>query len=333
MLAAALNWTDAAVGWADVQSVGNGSFTLEILDAFSVDLRVSYLAIGGSEITVETGTFTAPVGGGPGSMTHSLGVAPSAYFFMGMHDSDAPTVRIDSSLSFGAATANADQAVWSGGSNDAATSGVTGTYCLRGECYALNDVNPSVSPNNRMVFSSGDATDIFHTWPERGNAMRVHWLAIAGGSWKLGSLTTQTDTTTAFSTGDLGFYPVAAMFVSACKAEPAADATPSAHDEWSVGAATSASNRTCQQASSRNGNTNMFVQTGLRTDAVYLNADPATDAIEGIGDINTWGDPITLIMDDADPSQSFMWYVAVGYPTRRANPLFVSQSVKRASLY
>jgi hypothetical protein len=313
MLAPALNWTDAAVGWADVQSVGNGSFTLEILDAFSVDLRVSYLALGGSDISATTGTDTSPVGGGADSFAHSLGATPAAVFFMGMHDSDAPTVRIDSSLSFGAATANADQAVWSGGSNDNATSGATGTYCRSGEAYALNDVNPTVSPNNRMEFVSVDATNINVTWPERGNAMRVHWLAIAGGSWKLGSLTTQTDTTTTFGTGSLGFTPRAAMFVSACKAAPAADATPSAHDEWTVGAATSTSNRTCQQSSSRNGNTNMFVQTGLRTDAVYVNADPDTDAIEGLADINAWGsDSFDLIMDDADPSGAFLWYVAVG---------------------
>jgi hypothetical protein len=307
---------------------------------------VSYLAVGGSEISAATGTHTSAATGTT-TVAHGLGVTPTVAFFMGACAADAPSTKVDSSVSFGAAMAAVPpggggavprQAVWSGGSNNAAASGATGTYCRRDEIFALHLSNPTTAPANLCLISNdppgfADATNLNIDWTARNNAMRMHWLAIGGGQWAIGSLTTQTDTSTAFGTDALGFYPLAALFVSACKAHIVSGSTPSAHDEWSVGAATSASNRTCQQASSRSGNTNMFVQTGLRTDAVYLNADPDTDAIEGLGDINTWGDPITLIMDDADPAGAFMWYVAVGYETRRAKPLFLNQSVKRASLY
>jgi hypothetical protein len=149
-------------------------------------------------------------------------------------------------------------------------------------------------------------------WLERGLDTRVYYLSIQGGSWAVGDLLTQTDTTTAMAESGFGFSPSSLLFVSAGKAEDASD-TSSAHWKMSVGMATSTSNCGAVAGGSRNGNTTMFTQNFIEYDSVYINFDPATDAITGLMDVQSFdSDGATMIMDDADPSQAFVWYVAAG---------------------
>jgi hypothetical protein len=56
-----------------------------------------------------------------------------------------------------------------------------------------------------------------------------------------------------------------------------------------------------------------IVSTGVSHDQVYQNLNANTGAIEGEMDVQSVGsDGFTLIMDDADPAQSFVWYAAWG---------------------
>lgn len=309
----------AIAGWADLQSFDSGGFTLEIIDAFTTNLFVSYLALGGDSITnAECGVFTA-TGVAPTNQTvnNSGNFQPSITFLLSAAlNANAPAVAADSNLAFGVASSTSNEHVWWGGANSAQTSGDTATYCLAGELFASAAGSAVISPINRAEFVSHNASPGGFTlnWLERSDANRVLWLSIAGGDWAVGDLQTRTDGNDIAVTG-LASQPTAILFVSANKAATTADATPAVHDEWSVGAATSPTERAVQHVASRDGNTNMFVFRTARADAVYVNADPAnaTYTLEGLMDLKSIeSDGFTCVMDDVDPVAAFVWYVAAG---------------------
>jgi hypothetical protein len=309
-----INNAGTYVGKADLQSFNSDGFTLEITDAFVTDLLVSYIAYGGSSITnAEIGAFI-PSGTAPVNQTvnNTGNFQPNITFFF-----YSPTPA-DATLMIGAATSSSAEAVMLTSANDAATSGATGSYCLAGECIAYHvSLAATTSPTTRAEFVSHNASPGGFTinWLERGDAGGVTYLSIKGGNWLVGDFLTQTDTTTAIAASGFGFAPKGVLFMSAGRAATAANAAPSAHSEASIGAATSASARVCRQMASRNGNTAMFVHLAARTDCVYINSDPANAAytLEGLGDVQTFdSDGFTCIMDDADPTQSFVFYIAAG---------------------
>lgn len=314
----------ANVGWADLQSMDSDGFTVEIIDAFTINLRVSYIAYGGSDITnAEIGRFTA-TGAAPvnQSVTNAGGFRPDITFFCGGSSADPPVATTVSLFNFGVAIDASNEYTWSAGAANGSANGATASYCRAGECYSTG--TGAVGVTNRAEFVSHDASGFTINWLERANANRVYWLSIKGGAWKVGDLLTQTDTTTAMAESGFGFAPAGALFVSAGKAQSASDTT-DAHFNWSMGAATSTTNRGAQEASSRNGNTTMFCQTFIEFDEVYIDVDPTTDAIVGLMDIQSFdSDGFTAIMDDADPSQAFVWYVAAGSSAAAAvsRPLF-----------
>lgn len=317
------DWTGGTVigaGWADLQSFDADGFTLEIIDQFGVDLYVSYLALGGTVITnVESGVFTA-VGTAPvNQVVSNVGnFQPKVTFFLSAElVADAPTSAGDSILMFGAASSSTAESVWHGGADNGATSGAAGSYCRSGESIGMRPSSPQVAPTQRAEFISHNASPGGFTvnWLERSASVRAFWCSIAGGDWLVGDFLTQTDIVTSITETGFASQPAAVLVVSAGKAETVQDATPDTHDTWSVGAATSASERAVQYVDSRSGNTAMFVHLAARSDAIYENTDPAQTAYTevGRGDIVSMdATGFTAIMDDADPVQAFAWYVAVG---------------------
>lgn len=302
-------------GLADLASFDADGFTIEVRDVFPTNLLVHYLAIGGTT-NVELGTLTTPGATGNQTYNNSGNFQPDAtLFFEGGQINAGSGGR----FTFGAATGASNQAVHSSGAADAAATGATGSYNRAGECYITGNGSPAVAPTYRAAFVSHNAGPGGFTlnWLERAATTRtVQFLSIKGGGlWNVGNLLTQTDTVTPIAVTGLGFTPTGLMLVSACKAATVQDATPGTHDELSIGAATGPSARNCCQMDSRSGNTTMFVHLASRADCIYANSDPANTSytLEGLGDVQSFdSDGFTLIMDDADPSQAFAWFVAVG---------------------
>jgi hypothetical protein len=306
--------TGAFVGKADLQSLDANGFTLEIIGAFTTDLLVGYLIITGLD-NAEIGTFT-PAGVAPTNQTvnnaGNFQPAVTEFFFGGAVSSSA-----DSTYMHGVATDATHEYVHWSGANDAEATANTASYNRAGECLAWNITSPPVGPTNRAEFVSHNAGPGGFTinWLERASATLIRYCSYKGGTWTLGDVLTQTDTTTAMTETGFGHAPVAVTLVSATKAETAQDATPGAHDERSVGCATSASSRFVMQMDSRDGNGTMFTHHAARSDCVYANSAPANTAytLEGLMDVQSFdADGFTAIMDDADPAQAFAWYVAVG---------------------
>jgi hypothetical protein len=134
----------------------------------------------------------------------------------------------------------------------------------------------------------------------------------------VGNLLTQTDTTTPITVSGLGFEPKAVLLLSHCHAESTQD-TLQDDDQWSIGAFTAADARQAMGIADDDAAATTSVSTAVEYDAAYANLNPGADAVQGLMDVQSVdSDGFTLIMDDADPSQNFVAYLALGEPTAGA---------------
>jgi hypothetical protein len=284
---------------------------------FGASVRVHLFAVGGTDITnVDCGTFAAPTVVG-NNTTVTPGFEAQVIFFHGSRET-ASTAR--ASLYFGAATSTSAQAVCGVMFDPGATSGDGGMYVRDGDemGVVIDTANPA-AVLERMNLEVLGATTFEVNKLEGTSAVLNGYLAIRGASWAMGNLLTQTDTTTTSTVSGLPFQPAGIVFASGCRAEDASD-TGTTPTRWSVGAATTTSERAAMGETGAQGSANTRVGTAVEHDAVYVNlADVANDGdpqtIQGVMDLNSiTSDGFTTIMDDADPSQAFVWWVAVGNP-------------------
>jgi len=309
-------------GRADHDSFLSDGIRLIIDDQFPVSLRILIVAFGGSDITnVDVREFVTGTGTGTLNCT-GLGFNPgtnSCVFFFGMPEilTTGETGNEDQlQLMFGAArTASAIQQYVTvlNSDDDSATMDVD-SYSKSGECLATIAPAGAASCNMRAAMV-GPITDGFQlnvTENSTATAKPFFAVTIKGGSWHLGDLLTQTDTTTDIVESGFGFQPRGAMFLSHCLAQSTAD-TPQLFGHFSVGACTSTSDEIALGFIDEDATGNMETAAAIEHDAVYANISTAA-AIEGLMVAITFpqSDGFTMEMSDADPAQSFVWYVAAG---------------------
>ena len=307
-----LTTAGAVEGLADLNSMDAGGFTLVIDDAFAAAFRAHYLALGGDDLThTAVGTFQEPVGTGTQDVTDVL-FEPDLVLFASIVQTTAPpNATTHSYLMLGAARSSTQEAVWTGWARDAQATMDTFAYCRAGECIAHAGAS---TIDSRAEYVGTVANGFRINWLERDAFQRqVFYLALKGGHYAVGDLLTQTDTVTPIvETGLQIGTPVAVLFVSATHAQSATD-TADAHDELAIGAATSPSARVAVAVLDEDAVADSDIGTAVEYDAVYANLDTAS-AIEGLMDLQAIdADGFTAIMDDADPAQAFVWYVAAGH--------------------
>lgn len=290
-------------------------FTIDTaLGVGSGNMRVSVLALGGTDLTaMGTIQFQEPVATGAQAIAHGLGSAPKGVLFLSIGHPTAPDSgsSVQGQLMFGATDGTREFAAFIGG-DDANTTMDTRSYAKSGEVIALGP-DPAVTIDGRAAIASLDATNINLTWAERASTRYIFALAWAGGQFRVDNLLTATDTSNFSDTG-YGFQPMAALFASCNRAESTAD-TPTDHSQLSIGMATSASERIAQASIDEDAVATSETATAIEYDEVYANISTA-DAVQGLMDLVSFdADGMTLVMDDADPAQSF-----VGVAAWAANP-------------
>lgn len=306
----------AGAGLLDVQSIDSGGFTLVVDEVCASSFRVHYLALGGADISnVIGGDLTHPDGTAPfDQQVTGLGFQPDLLiFFSNGQQTNTGSVSTDSRHMIGAAKSASSQYVFMGTSNDAATTSQTIGYCRAGDCIALPN-SGATAIENRAQLKSMDAGGFTITWVTSVNTTPqiINYVAIKGGGFVLGDLLTQTDTTTDIVESGFGFSPRSALFVSHCKAQSTAG-TVQDDDEWSCGAFDSTTSRGAQGVVGSDAAPTMVVSAAVEHDAVYANMLDTSGALEGLMDVKSVdSDGFTCIMDDADPAQAFVWYVAFG---------------------
>ena len=308
---ALLDIAGAVSALADFVSFNSDGFTLVVDDVFPAALEVSYELYGGTDLTnVATGNFQLAATLGDSDYTGLTAFQPDFGLFVSVGTATAPPVSaVSNQLSIGAATASS-QALLAIGSIDNLATSLTQSYCRGGEIYAIISATAGVI-NTRASFTSflGDGFRINRL--EGASQHYVFFLALKGGSYAVGNFTTATDLNN--FTESVGFVPKGMSFYSANRAQSTAD-IPTAHLEWSVGSAASSTSRAAQYVRDKDASANADCFSAVEHDEAYINASSAaTQVIEGLMDVvSLTADPVTFVMDDADPVASFVWYVAFG---------------------
>lgn len=302
--------TPAIDGQIDLQSMDADGFTLVVDDQMPRDLRITYLALGGDSLTnAATGQFQEPGATGDQDTT-SLSFQPDCLlFFSGNGTVAPPAAQGGSSLMIGAASSSG-QGVWVGAGRDAQATTLTRTYCTAGECIALLTVATLNTTASRADFVSFLSNGFRLNWPERSSNRYIFFLALKGGNYRVDNLLTRTDGNDIAETG-FGFQPTSALFLSHGQVESTSDTTQT-QDRLAIGAFSSLTDRGAQAALDENAVADSEVTTAIEFDEVYANIK--TDStIDGLMDVKSIdSDGFTMVMDDADPSAAFVWYVAFG---------------------
>jgi hypothetical protein len=310
-----VNQVAATVGRLDVQSISSTQVVFEVVTQFTTDLRVTVICLGGAEITgAEIKGFVASGAGSDQEFVMDGSFDPTLVFLMAARAGNEGVTRADSLSCFGVARSASECFAFDGVSNDGSNTMVTESYLRVGDVHVAHAAVPT-SIDNRATFSSMTVAS--------GKGCTIHWEALTqtqtiavlflGGTFqsKIGSFTTQTDTTTDM-TGTTTFTPKGLLFLSHNKAENSAGGL-SAHDKWSIGLATSTSEQHCQAMADLDAIGTSVVSTALEQDHIYVNMNEATQALQGSANLTAIsGTGFTARMTDADPSGASVCWLALG---------------------
>lgn len=303
----------AVDGLLDISAIDSTSFTVIVDDQFANTVRISYMAVGGSDITdVAMGTFAANTTAGTQDIT-GLSFQPDVLLTFGSASTTAAPFASSSRdfLSVGAAVSAANQAIISIGEGpEANATSQASSYLYYGEVAAPLFDTPT-ELRNRAAFVQFLSNGFQLNWLEAAFAYQLMYVCIKGGSWLVGNLQTQTDTTTDIVESGFGFQPKGAMLFSHNMAQSTQD-TVQSDARLSVGAFTSTTERQAQALLIETGLADTDVTNAIEHDEVYINI--ASDStVQGLMDVKSVdSDGFTLLMDDADPAQGYIWYLAVG---------------------
>jgi hypothetical protein len=276
---------------------------------------------GGTEITnVATGVFDQRTSAGDSDIT-SVGFQPDFVLLLSSFGiAPEPDIRAGTSTGIGACDAALNQ--WACGTRaiDELGTSDTGSYMKSGQiiavpttaagigvCIVRASLTSMLSNGFRLNYAEADAT-----------VRRFGYLAIKGGKWRVGGLTTKTALSTDIIVSGLGYRPSGILFVSSCRVESTDDVC-TADDQLSIGCIGDSG---AGYMLSLNGSTKdtdaqavTAVSVQLTNSATYTNTHDTSGVIEGamIPTLAT-NDGFINQMSVADTAQNFVGYIACGDP-------------------
>ncbi len=281
---------------ADFVSMDSDGFTINISNAPGSAYRIGYLALAGSDLTnVKVGSFTTPASTGNNATT-GVGFQPDGVLFFANGDIlETDTNSAAFGLGFAVSTS---QRAWTSLATPRSKI-TTETFRRQGTdgCIAYMDHDGS-SVEVHADFVSFDTDGFTLNFDATISGDGIIYVALKGGQYAVGNLTTQTSTGNFSETG-VGFQGSAGLFASFCN--PASGSI-IAGLEMSLGIVTSSTERFVVGGLSEDAqgttDTDQFQDDGL----VYGNYDHA-QTLEGSADFVSWdSDGFTLNQVDADPT-------------------------------
>ena len=313
---ARLNLSAVFDGLASFKSFQAGGFTLQVDDAFDADYTVMYWVAGGDDLTdAKVIQWVGNNAEGDQDVT-SLSFQPDALIQLNTRNGSTPPVTfIDMLLSIGvcAGTGDSDNAVLASAGDNLSDPTDTIGFATDGEFTPILKTPETVVQKGKIKAFLSNGFRI--TWQDSNqNVTRYFTLAFKGGQWKVGSITTATDTTPVSETS-VAFKPVGLLLGSASRAKDVSEefdfGESTDHAQVSIGAAAGPTSRFVQAYRDEKGLTAPEITTGIRDDAMYMNVDDAGEA--GVMDLDSFNNNgFTWRMDDADPTASYAWYLAGG---------------------
>jgi hypothetical protein len=308
----------APVAAADVQSISSTQVVFEIssggsFGAFTVDLRVTGIFLGGSDIAGEIVDFAAS-GTAPVDQEVATTDVPQVILAINARLVTMGSDAVDSDLCLGVGRSSSEHFCWAGASNDNSGSMITESYLREG------DISIGYAAAKGSIEQQASLVSLTRTG---GNGFTINWASkalntqhsvlVLSGTFqsKIGSFLTQTDTTTDM-TGTTTFTPKALLFVSHNKAANSS-AGLSAHDKFSIGVATGTSEQHAQAMADRDGDSTSFGSVALEQDHIYVNLDEVNQTKQGAANLTALSSTgFTARMTDADPAQAFVGWLALG---------------------
>ncbi len=199
---------------------------------------INYLVMWGSDITVNSGSYTATAG--PDNVAHGLGATPNFVMFLSGVGSSDNQAQAHGGFMVGMAssTSASNQASIAIASEDGRVNMDTWRYMPASTAIGITD--PATGAINAVGTITGmDSTNFTVTWsdtPSAGAAL-IQWLAISGGSHNIHTMAAPAATGNQSKTG-LSFQPVGLFAFSR---GATASTTSDAHAMISAGAAKSSS--------------------------------------------------------------------------------------------
>jgi len=293
-------------GYMDFQSMDADGFTLVVDRQFTNAGRVSYLALGGTDLTnVYIGTKAMATSTGNYNIT-GVGFQPDVLITCGVYVDGANSDADIGALMLGMAVGASNQGVISSWELSSQATTDTTAYGYNGEVVAYPG-SSAIDYCDSFVSFGADGFTLNHL---EGDAAWVYnFICIKGGQYKVHELTTRTDGSD-IAEADVGFQPVALLFASANRAV-STQGVPTAHKRLSIGAATATDNRAVQAISDEDNLADTETAYANYDSAVYANI--LDDAIVGLMDLKSVESTgFTCVMDDTDPSACWVTYLAIG---------------------
>lgn len=295
------------VGALAVQSLDGDGFTLDTVVQYTGARVIMYVALGGDDIEeADIQDVTLP------GVTGNNDQQPFAFDpnFLMLIGNIRTTEGLGANIKASIGMTNGDaQYVMSVHSDDGAGNiSLCGAYIYDGEMFASAGRPTAVTARAAFVewLTGGWRWNVLAT----GVAQKIYVLGMKCTVKPfLGDLLSQTDTTTQIVESGFAFQPAGAMLFSDCFAKSPQGASDNTHARLSVGAWTSSANRRAFAFGADDNNDPPRAESIYETDELYANI--TFFIIQGLMDsVSLDEDGFTNIMDDADPSQAFCFYVA-----------------------
>ena len=306
--------TGTIQGRASLTSMDADGFTLTIDQQFTSlpNLRVGYLALGGSDLT-DAAVYAFRSKGTTGADAHTgIGFQPESalFFHAGVTNASLPSVENAGFSGFGAAVSSTQRACLAMNDRTSVNPSDGGSYGYGAEAIAGVSGAAGSAVSHRADFTSFDEDGFTLNWTEAGAQVWILAVLLAGVDFAVGSSATRTDTTE-FSVTGLGFRPKALVFGSHMQVESTQD-TSQAGVALSLGVATSATQRIAFGSRSADNVSPTQCSRVSRDDAVAVTLDDSGATVGRMDVVSMDEDGFTLVMDDADPTANFFWYWAIG---------------------
>jgi hypothetical protein len=319
-----INRSGSIDGMAELAAFDADGFSLAIVfDAFDEPLAITYLALGGAAITnAKVGTFTSLTGAssGPQEIT-DVGFQPDAVFFLSGYGTEVPPYLTSSAcMSLGAATGPAVEqnaltvVAVPNGSSPPTSRG----YGVVGESLGTGSSWLTMVERGRLGGFLPQGFQVDWIEADSDNAFVYFYLAVQGGSPRVGTLLSLLDTTSDAVVTGLGYRPAGALLVSRGEDEDSPDSSNS-RDAWSVGAFASGPTEQWAQGayhaalSEGDPMPDSRASTVLSAENVYLRLSDSGNVDAAMALISVEDDGFTCRMTNADSSRRrLIWFLSFG---------------------
>lgn len=302
-----------------ISAIGADGFTVNWTTNNAAAKLIYYICIAGSDITnTATGEFTSPALNVTGNQSTNVGFKPDLLMLYGVGET-AQAVNYGLQWAVGFACSASQQATFGGCALDDVVTMDTARYQRVDQCFAMFSKTSTTTKALEGALVTMDANGFTINWTtvaSAGASKKIGYVAIKGGSYKVGSFTAPVAGATPVSqaTTGVGFLPSGIILASVGGLASSAIQTT---DRVSFGAGSSSADRRVGWAGDTDGTANETTARIMLNNKIVKmateNATPASTTTQAEADLTSLdADGFTLSWTTRDTNAYEIIYVALG---------------------